>query len=287
MPVRAFRLTARGPRALIVMVWAVAVAMPRAQTPAAADILRKAGEYLADYEKQFAAVVSEEHYEQTTTRRNGVFINARRRELKSDVILISSAEASWLTFRDVFEVDGRSVRDRDQRLQKLFLETPSQAMVQAKRIMNESARYNVGSLQRNVNVPTMALTYLRLDHQARSAFTMGGGEKISGTGTRVFSFKEHAAPTVIRSGSQDLPAAGRFWIDPATGRVVKSELTVQGAISKTRISVTYASQPKLSIWVPVDMQESYALVMNNETIGGHAKYSNFRQFKVTVTEAIK
>ena len=287
MPVRAFRLTARGPRALIVMVWVAAAAMPRAQAPAAADILRKAAEYLADYEKQFAAVVSEEHYEQTTTRRNGVFINARRRELKSDVILISSAEASWLTFRDVFEVDGRSVRDRDQRLQKLFLETPSQAMVQAKRIMNESARYNLGSLQRNVNVPTMALTYLRLDHQARSAFTMGGGERISRTDTRVFSFKEHAAPTVIRSGSQDLPATGKFWIDPAAGRVVKSELTVQGAISKTRISVTYASQPKLSIWVPVDMQESYALVMNNETIGGHAKYSNFRQFKVTVTEAIK
>jgi len=212
---------------------------------------------------------------------------SRKRQLKSDVILINSADASWLAFRDVFEVDGKPVRDRDARLQKLFLDTPNQAMVEATRIMAESARYNVGSLQRNINVPTMALTYLRADHQPRSTFTMGEVDRINGAGTRVFSFKEHAVPTVIRSGSQDLPATGKFWIEPETGRVVKTELTVQGAISKSKISVTYAPQPKLTIWAPVEMKESYSLIMSGETISGDAKYSNFRQFKVTVTESIK
>jgi hypothetical protein len=297
-------------RLVFVLVMLVA-ALPAAQAPKAADILKKAGEYLAEYEKQFSAVVSEEHYEQTTTRRSGVLSNARKRQLKSDVVLITSSQTSWLAFRDVFEVDGKPVRDRDERLQKLFLETPNQAIVNAQRIMAESARYNIGSLQRNVNVPTMALIFLRADNQRRSTFTMGGTDRIKGVETREFSFKETASPTVIRSGAtppppppsgaavawssggqvsvgaQDLFATGKFWIEAATGRVVKSEIQVKGTISTTKITVTYGPAPKLTIWAPIEMEESYKLVMNNETISGDAKYSNFRQFKVTVSENIK
>ena len=47
----------------------------------------------------------------------------------------------FASFRDVFDVDGRPVRDRDQRLQKLFLSAPAATAIdQAQRIADESAR---------------------------------------------------------------------------------------------------------------------------------------------------
>ncbi|NBV79100.1 MAG: ABC transporter permease subunit, partial [Verrucomicrobia bacterium] len=44
------------------------------------------------------------------------------RELRSDLLLVKLGDEDWwLQFRDVFEVDRRPVRDRDQRLYKLFV----------------------------------------------------------------------------------------------------------------------------------------------------------------------
>ena len=252
----------------------------------ASDLLARAAEYLADYEKSFSVVVSEEKYQQNTFRSVGAVSQRRERTLRSDVIVTSVGDNDWVAFRDVFEVDSKPVRDRDARLQKLFVETPSQALAQARRILDESARYNLGSLQRNINVPTMALTYLRRSNQARSDFTPSGREKVENVQTVILSFRERAKPTIIRSRTDDLPAIGRFWVEPASGRVVKSEIQVDGKISRSKITVTYAPAPKLTIWAPVAMKEEYTTT-SRETIKCDAKYSNFRQFKVVVSEIVK
>ena len=249
----------------------------------ASAILARAAAYLEDYERTFSIVVSEEHYDQSARRGVGAITSTQKRTLRSDVIVTNAGEDVWVAFRDVFEVDGRPVRDRDARLQRLFVETPSQAMVQGRRIMDESSRYNLGSLRRNVNVPTMALTYLRGSNQPRSNFKAIGRETVNGVRTDVIAFTERASPTVIRSASQDMPATGRFWIDPVQGRIVKSELSVEAKASKTKITVTYAPVPKLTVWAPVSMKEEYSL-STRETINAEAKYSNFRQFNVAVSE---
>jgi hypothetical protein len=184
-------------------------------------------------------------------------------------------------------VDGTPVRDRDERLQKLFVETPGQALVQAQKIADEGARYNLGSVQRNINVPTMALTYLRAANQARSTFVMTGRESVGSLQAIILGFKEVASPTVIRSTNQDLPATGRFWIDPDTGRVVKSELSVNGKVSQTRITVTYAPAQTLPVWVPAAMDEEYTNFSGTERVTTQAKYSNFHQFKVSTGVIIK
>ena len=53
-------------------------------------------------------------------------------------------EVPWGTFRDVFEVDGRTLPDRQDRLRRLFLEQPASALARANEIAHESARYNLG-----------------------------------------------------------------------------------------------------------------------------------------------
>src|SRR5262245_36336049 len=77
------------------------------------------GTYVDQYERELAAVVSEEFYLQEVSAMNGVF--GDKRSLKSDVLISSAGEIGWVAFRDVMEVDGKQVNDRQDRLINLFV----------------------------------------------------------------------------------------------------------------------------------------------------------------------
>jgi hypothetical protein len=151
------------------------------------SLLERAGAYFLSFESRFSDVVTEERYVQEAmrpgssldvaiTRRGGgvatqIPPSADRRELVSDFLLVKLPDTNeWLPFRDVFEVDSKRVRDREDRLSKLFLQPAPTALAQAQRIMDESARYNIGSIQRTINLPVFALEVLRPSTQ-RSART--------------------------------------------------------------------------------------------------------------------
>lgn len=42
------------------------------------------------------------------------------------------------------------------------------------------------------------------------------------------SFREVASPTLIRDRARDVPSLGRFWIDPASGAVLRSGKGAEG-----------------------------------------------------------
>jgi hypothetical protein len=110
------------------------------------ELLFRANESVIDYEQRFSNAVAEENYTQWIIRADGSI--AGERQLRSDILLILLPGAdSWLGFRDVFEVNGRPVRDRDLRLQALFLDEVRLAVDQALEISQESARYNIGQTQ--------------------------------------------------------------------------------------------------------------------------------------------
>ena len=78
-------------------------------------------------------------------------VRARHRDLRSDFLMVKSPETSALVpFRDVLEVDGQPVRDREARLAKLFLGAPADVMAQAERIGDEGARYNLGNMRSTI-----------------------------------------------------------------------------------------------------------------------------------------
>ena len=78
--------------------------------------------------------------------------------------------AGWVSFRDVMTVDKRAVGDRQERLLQLLQSPASNALAQARRIAQESARFNLGRITRTMNVPDMALEYLHPRHAARIRF---------------------------------------------------------------------------------------------------------------------
>jgi len=263
-----------------------------AREPSLGLLLTGAAAYLADYEKAFSSVVSEERYLQT--RRDlredspGRFVGAfagSRRELKSDVIAVAGTGHTWVSLRDVYAVDGRQVRDRDERLQKLFLDPKSDPMPKARAIADEGARFNLGAVSRNVNSPTMPLAFLAGDNQPRSKFKLRGPEKIDGVETRIIDFEETERPTIVKSGKDDLPVSGRLWVEPASGRVMKAAVRFEARNVLSEITVTFGSVEKLKMWMPVEMDDSVR--SPRETVTGRATYSNFRRFGVTTEVVIK
>jgi hypothetical protein len=285
------------PRRAITLLTAAAISLAAApapqQLPDLDALLRSAARYVAQYEEAFSAVVSEESYTQYL-RRSGGIISATR-QTKSDVLVINGGVYGWMGFRDVFQVDGKAIRDHEDRLLKLVTQPASDSLEQAKRMADESARFNLGAIVRTINMPTLALTFLRKDMQDRSTFTVAGTKKIDGHQTVELRFAEQAMPRIIAS-SDAAPATGRFWLDPVTGRIIRTELVVDSADTRASITVTYAERPKISVWVPASMDESYMwpskLNGGNVNIGSgsiecHASYNNFRSFNVDVKTIVK
>ena len=88
--------------------------------------------------------------------------------------------AGWITFRDVLTVNKRPVRDREERLLKLLQSPEPNALTQARKIAQESARFNLGRITRTMNVPDMALEYLQPRHGARIRFETLRDDTIDG-----------------------------------------------------------------------------------------------------------
>ena len=100
--------------------------------------MSRAANYFAIYQQQLRGVVAEETYRQnmTMTRASGPGgrgrLDRQGRQLKADLLFVKlGGEERWLQFRDVFEVDRKPVRDRDQRLYKLFVDAKPGAKEQA------------------------------------------------------------------------------------------------------------------------------------------------------------
>lgn len=246
-----------------------------------ASSLEKAAAYLSEYRLSLSSILLEELYTQTDVRPAGSMRATRHRVLRSDLMLMNTEATDWLAFRNVLEVDGRPVPNRNARLEDLFAKGFSaDAARQAQRIMDESARYNLGGVDRNLNVPTMALAYLERRHQSRSTWSPGRPDAVDGVPADVLEFEEQPGPTLIRSAAGDLRGSGRFWLQHGTGRVLKSDLLVQGHISTARLTVVYGAAAGIDLLVPLRMQERY--VTPTETVTAEAAYSRFRRVGVSV-----
>ena len=262
-----------------------------AQTPDVDAVLDKASDYVAAYEGTFVGIVAEETYRQEVreiagTDPRGFKSEGRgqRRDLKSDMLLVRApAGDRWIQFRDVFEVDGKPVRDRAERLAKLFLQPSASAQQQVDDIGAASARYNIGGVNRNINLPVLALTVL--EPRNRAWFSFKGAKKAGNLFD--LEFREERGSTLIRTaGGQSMPSHGRFTVDLASGRVLSSELVAESSILRARIEVIYALEPSMGFFVPREMREKYAL-NSGTTIEGKATYAKFRRYQVMVNETVK
>jgi hypothetical protein len=258
------------------------------QVPLVASVVRRAGEYVTRFVQTFSNVVTEEHYVQNVSVGvpSGMLRSGGQRDLRSDLLLIRvGGLVEWQPFRDVFEVGGAPVRDRDERLAKLFDQPTSAVLARAEAIALESSRYNIGNVMRTVNTPVHTLLFLRPSLQPRFQFSLDGRDENAGADVWIVKYEEHVRPTLIRGDrDSDLPAAGRFWIDAANGRVLRSELVTVSGAGTGRVTTTFRMDPQTDVAVPVEMREEYQ--MQRGRITATATYSRFRRFAVSTDTKI-
>lgn len=175
------------------------------------------------------------------------------------------------------------------------------------RTIRERSRYNIGTVERTVNVPVLPLMYLDPSHQFRFMFKVAETDRdrlvigdsvvtadlpasprfTVSTEAWVVEYQEVGRPTLIRGKRiKDVPSRGRFWIEPASGRVLMSELIAENDEVRGKIDVSYQSEPLVGLLVPIEMRGSFASRPSGATIEERATYRNFRQFQVTVDEKL-
>src|SRR5262245_1489566 len=287
--------------ALVIGAIAALSAQPTSPETTLAVVLKLTAAYVAEYQARLAGIVAEEIYSQSVTR---MFPAAgqrmpptpQQRALKSDVLLVrSEGEDRWVQFRDVFEVDGKPVRDRDQRLFKLFVEPASGSRAKAEAISAESARFNIGPLWRTVNVPILALVFFEARNQpgfSHRRTKAGNLHELAGLAREsdiwAIDYRETASRTLIRGAAdRNVRSKGVMWVDASNGRVLRTEMDSGNAEVRAKIVVTYRSEPGVDLFVPGEMKEGYMLPRSMTRIEGTARYSHFRQFKVVTTEKTK
>jgi hypothetical protein len=285
---------------LIGIVAVVGQPPPAGAQPIALDTaLDRTATYIDFFIEHFGNVVSEEQYRQESVPSvrpgqlggRGASPNippTQRRTLRSDFLLVKPSDsADWFSFRDVYEVDGTVIRDREGRLAKLFLKQTSTTLEQARQIADESSRYNIGDIVRTINNPVIALAFLERFYQKRFAFTMGKADPAIGANVWILEYREQERPTLIRGfGNKDLPTRGRAWIDVETGHVLKTEFLIEDALISARVATTFKADSRLQIHVPAEMIEEYKPSAGGR-ISGRATYGRFRQFAVSTEEEIQ
>ena len=262
-------------------------AAPRARDIEVQRLLARASGYVAGYEREYSMLVAEEKFVQST--------KTMMRTLRSDLLLVRTPAADgWVAFRDVFEVDGKAVRDRDDRLKRLFLDPSVEARAQLKQIVTDSARYNIGQIERNINVPLFALKFLRSENLSRFRFRLDGRKDVGGVAASRLTYEEQARPTLVSLNIvDDVAAKGWFLIDPASGATVGTRMAFELRGGVIEFEVRYARDAALGLWLPVEMTEVYSLYVSSRTVNrtvsvdARATYSNYRRFQVTTDEQVK
>lgn len=257
-------------------------------------MLRRAGAYVRAYEEKLSALIAEEHYRQRITR-HGFNGSTRTRTLRSDVLVVRQEAGGlpWLLFRDIFEVDGHAVRDRESRLEKLFVESGPDANTRAQAIVDEGARHNLGPILRNYNVPTLVLAFLHPDLQPRFHFEGAGAMPVVVGGRSLvrIAFREVARPTLIRGkpGSGGIPCRGTVWIDPHDGAVARTDLRVEDLPGTpglaAQLETRFEPVPAFGLWLPVEMKDGWQWSAQSYVFDARATYSNFRRPRVEIEES--
>ncbi|HYN10273.1 MAG TPA: hypothetical protein VES67_23000 [Vicinamibacterales bacterium] len=242
-------------------------------------VIAAATKYVVDYEAKFKFVIADETYAQAT------FDNERRetgrRSIKGELFLtFIPADAAWLAVHDFTEVDGQPVADRED-LRALLQKGETNSVVRS--VLTRNSRFNLGSIVRNFNEPTLAL--LILEPKRVRGFAFDRQEILQSAGrTKVrLSFRERDRPTLVRDANgRPVYARGELTIDAESGRVEHTVIELVDGPILARLTTTYAFDEKVEMWVPVAFAERYERTKGDrEVILCDADYTNYRRFEVT------
>jgi hypothetical protein len=277
------------------MAWLLALSVAAAE-PSLQQVLARAAAYVASFERELAGLVGDEHYVQEVKGVNtgdGNLTTPTRTELRSHLLLVRNGRSGYVQYRDVYEVDGRAIGDRGEHFSRLF-DGSATADERKRRMLEDSARFNIGDIMRTSNLPLLALEFLSAANQWRFSFKRSSnvqapigdaGEtppatfRVS-TDVWVLQYQEREPGTIIRNvRGRDIKSRGRLWVEVQTGRVLMTELTTDDHDVASSTVVSFKSEPLRGLLVPVEMRERYR-GRKGSAIEAIATYGRFAPFKL-------
>jgi hypothetical protein len=275
-------------------------------------VVHRLSRYAAAYGAEASMFVGRESYIQNVEA-VGLHPFSRRRLLSEFAIVKAGSDDDWIGYRDVVQVDEQAVTNRRDRLLALLTADAVDAS-QLKRIADESARYNLGPVSRNFNVPTTALFFFLPVTVDRFVFERKGTKEIDGVVTWELEFREKGRPTLVRTAEgRDAPSSGCLWVRPGDGTLVRSRLELRDFANRQKLplaqpaggtaagrplpadgpriesvaiaDVVYRLDARFGVWLPWKMTETYEGAAESRTgnllssrSSGTAEYSDFRRF---------
>ena len=231
------------------------------------------------------AVIADREIQQ----RAGSGVRARTpRQLESDYGIVQlPGDLAWLGFREVLAVDGKPVPDSASRLAESVWRSRREAAVeQARRIAEESSRYNVGPIFRTINDPVVRPRVARRAQQPPPAFLENRRSDDRRHRAWVLRYSGNRPPDAYPDArtQPDLPARGRAWVDPETGRVLRGRglagRSLAPGVSSAPSMSPSSHDARLGFAVPSRMIETLHEQKPRDVSSGEATYSNYRKFTV-------
>jgi hypothetical protein len=260
--------------------------------PAEPAVLEAARRYVLDYETKLTFVLADEKYVQQI--RDQVPLESsmpQGRTMKSQVYYIVAPQTgTWMSVRDVVDVDGQPVKDRPDLLAMLATTPISQVDATIK---TRNARFNIGRTIRTFNEPTLALQVLEPSRAPSIDFRVTGTRTDRGVELSTLTFREHGTSTLLHD-LQGHPAlsAGEITVETKTGVVRKTTIAVRIDPVAMNLTTDYARDKDLDLWVPSALHERYEQGIygsgadsrvrgsGHEEVRCEATYSNFHRFEV-------
>jgi len=240
--------------------------------------------YAEDYGNRLTNIVCEEDQIQKVVDGGGR--TKQQRTLRSDVLIVKSGALAPQLFRDVIDVDGKPVRDRDKRASRLFLGRTKSDLEQWRRVASEGARYDIGTKRRAFDGwwTTMALL--------RRQGTSVNGVRFAKTND---GFRLDEEPTPSRPATsgplQGFPLYAH--VDVAIGpggQVRHSTLLLDNPQRPARFTseVDYKENPERGILLPNEVRDRFEHFRRrgDDRLDVVSSYSKCRQFQVSTEEHV-
>lgn len=238
----------------------------------------RAATYVADYQVKFAFLVGKERYSQTVMRAGRM----QRRAMSGDLFLVfMPTDREWIAVHDIAEVDGQPVPDRDNLQTLLHLGEVTRV---AQQVANRNATFNIGSVGRNFNEPTLALLVLEAKRIGQFRFDRRDLTEQDGVQIATLAFTEHDRPTLVHGPTgEPIFSKGEIVIETETGRVRHTVMNFKANPFDASLVTDYVPDDRLGLWVPGSFSERYDLIERQgaETTTCQATYSDYRRFEVT------
>ena len=276
------------------------------QAPTLDVVLARAGAYVTGLCREFPLLLANEDYQQvlqpygsnrTDLMRTGPMLGEmglpKSRKSKAVYALVGLAEASaWNAYRDILEIDGKAVTSQKDRLASALSQSEAPE-AEARALATLAVAQNLGRTMRDVTVSTFGLVVVMPMHRAGFEFTSKGEKRVGSETVWVVAFNETRRPPLSQTADgQPKPARGELWIEPATGRIVRTHVVFDSLdaypdmklhperyedFPRATIDVVFASDPALKAYLPVNMQEIYT--RKDEVVTCKSTFTGYRRLE--------